>query len=127
MSYDNSICAQIANLNNKERYKFVDTMEKNIICRDKPYDESYFIYLKTYINEIKINSHSFDDYKQACYYLEKLQWIESKNIELTYYKIEEEISESLKTALPENMKVNLLNLLDLQAEREKKLLYVKRQ
>lgn len=126
LRYRDGLCTQLAILSDKQRYRLIDTMEEDITQNKKTYDRKYFEYLKSYVAETRDNAESFDEYKEACYYLEKLNWLEPKNLDCTYYEAEEEIIQELRRYLPEEMKRELNRLIDMIDNRWIELEHMKR-
>ncbi len=118
---ESKIAPRLGCLNYKQRLKFIDTMEKRILEDRKPYDKEYFYWLENFLLQEKDNATSFDKYKEVIYYLEKLEWIRKKNIELVYSEKEEELYQMLKMALPKELHNTLNELIDNATYRELEL------
>ncbi|MCR3760198.1 hypothetical protein KYB31_14560 [Clostridium felsineum] len=110
----------IGYLSNNEILEVVDYIEM-VIFSGNYIEEEAFDILKEGIKNRFEDSRSFFEYKSLNEVLEKLNWLEFKNLISKYDYLEEEIVKGILKVNPE-LKTNLIKLIDLENEREEKVI-----
>lgn len=92
----------------------VDLMEVEIVqSQEDYYIGEDFKNLIEDITVLKDNAKSFDDYKEACLYLEKIEWLKAKNTNLILDKERDKLKEKLMGSISSQFRGDLLKLIDL--------------
>lgn len=113
---------KVGNLNDKEIISLIKSMEKEFeFSNKKCLEDDIFIVIAKSINDRIYNSKNFNDYKQLKYNLEKINWIRKKNIYKEYNDKEEELFKEI-IAINPDIKEKIMELMDLENERETKLI-----
>ncbi|URZ00613.1 hypothetical protein [Clostridium felsineum] len=107
-------------MSNNEILEVVDYIEM-VIFSGNYIEEEAFDILKEGIKNRFEDSRSFFEYKSLNEVLEKLNWLEFKNLISKYDYLEEEIVKGILKVNPE-LKTNLIKLIDLENEREEKVI-----
>lgn len=93
----------------------VDIMEVDIVHSEEPgyYTAEDFKELAEDITVLKDCAKSFEDYKEACFYLEKIEWLKVKHTNLILGKERDTIKQRLMESMSQQFRGDLLKLIDL--------------
>jgi len=93
----------------------VDMMEVEIVHSEECgyYTGEDFKDIIEDITVLKDNAKSFEDYKEACFYLEKIDWLKVKHTNLILGKERDIIKQRLMESMSQQFKGDLLKLIDL--------------
>lgn len=92
----------------------VDMMEVDILhSQEEYYTGADFKNLIEDITVLKDTAKSFEDYKEACFYLEKIEWLKVKNTNLILDKERDKLKEKLMGSISSQFRGDLLKLIDL--------------
>lgn len=105
---------------NSEIEKTVNHMEKLIFSGKYIKEYSISILQKSIKNRME-DSKSFLEYKNLKNTFEKLNWLKFKNMIFKFNDIEENMIKNILKVSPE-LKKNLIELMDLENEREEKII-----
>lgn len=121
---NNSFCKNmrkyIGNLSNAEIINLISNMEKEIINGKIVKDDVFEMIIKVIFDRIE-DVQTFYSYRKLKICVDKLKWLKRKNIINRYNKEEEKIYNDILELDP-NVRDVLIKLLDLENEREEKLM-----
>ncbi|WP_066023294.1 hypothetical protein [Clostridium pasteurianum] len=107
-------------LSNSEVGETVSYMEKSIFSGKYIKEYSISILQRSIKNRME-DSTSFSEYKNLKNTFEKLNWLKFKNMTFKFNDIEENMIKNILRVNPE-LKKNLIELMDLENEREEKII-----
>lgn len=110
----------IGKLSNKEIIGLISNIEKGINRGIVIEDDIFSIIINTINNRLE-DVETFYEYKKLKVCVEKLQWLKKKNIIYEYNKEEENLYNRIVELSP-SIKNILIKLLDLESEREEKVM-----
>lgn len=120
LNIDEDFDKRVGNLTNNEIVKLIQIIENNVI--NKQYvDEKVFLKLIKIIEDRLEYAQTFLQYRRLTICIQKLLWLIRKNIDCEYNGKEEKQYDSIMKADP-NIRSLVIKLLDLENEREEKLM-----
>ncbi|WP_234120196.1 hypothetical protein [Clostridium hydrogenum] len=110
----------IGKLSNKEIISLISEIEKDINRGIIIEDDIFWVIINTINNRLE-DVETFYEYKKLKIGIEKLQWLKKKNTIYEYNKKEENLYNRIVESSP-SIKNILIKLLDLESEREEKVM-----
>jgi|GEM_PF-2813794 len=120
LNIDDNFDKEIGNLSNNEVIRFIKIIEYNVI--NKRYVNHNLLFKLIKIIEDRLEcAQTFLEYRKLTICIERLLWLIKKNIDCEYNDKEQQEYDNIIKLEP-NIKSSVIKLLDLENEREERLI-----